>query len=108
MGSRAGELEPRSVSEWSSASWFVGVQLCSSRAAFGDSSSTLSPQSVDPSNGPLPVATRIRRLPGSITAPARPQIALSPLVLVTEHELALIRRWRFEHSVFHTWAMWPL
>lgn len=30
-----------------------------------------------PVEGPLPVATRIRRVPGSITAPARAQIAES-------------------------------
>ena len=99
---------PTSVSELSSASSLVGVQLCSSRLAFGDSSSTLSPQLIEPLNGPLPVATRILRLPGSITAPARPQIALSPCVFVYLHELARMIRWRFEHSVFQTWAIRPL
>ena len=54
------------------------------------------------------MATRIRPLPGSMIAPARPQMALSPLVLVTLHELARMSRWRFEHSVFHTWTMRPV
>ena len=51
--------------------------MCSSLLALGVSSSTLSPQSVEPLKGPFPVATRIRLLPGSITAPARAQIAES-------------------------------
>ena len=63
-----GDVKPRLIR---------GVQLCSSRAAFGESSSTLSPQLVAPLNGPLPVATRMRPLPGSITAPDRAQMAES-------------------------------
>lgn len=49
-----------------------------------------------------------RPLPDSITAPARPQIGLSPRALVTGQELARIRRCRFEHSVLNTWAIRPL
>ena len=104
----AGEVLPTSRSLPDRNDSFVGVQLCSSRLASGESSSTLSPQVEDPSNGPLPVATRIRPLPGSITAPARPQIALSPRVLVTPQELAAISRWRFEHSLFQTCPIRPL
>ena len=53
----------------------------------GVSSTTLSPQFVEPLKGPFPVATRIRPLPGSTTAPARDQIAAS----LARHEEGLIR-----------------
>ena len=42
--SSAGAVEPRSTSPASSSAWFVGVQFCSRRPAFGASMSTLSPQ----------------------------------------------------------------
>ena len=83
----------------------MGVQLCSRRLASGVSSNTLSPQSVDPLNGALPVATSRRFVSGSTTAPARAQIAES---LAGQELGGLIRRWRLEHSEFHTWAMRPL
>ena len=82
--------------------------MCSNRLASGASSSALLPQLVRPSNGPLPVAARIRPMPGSITAPARPHIALSPCVLVTAQDLAAISRWRLEHSLFQTWTIRPV
>ena len=94
----AGEVLPRSVSFEFSCAWSVGVQLCSSWLPSGLSSSTLSPQSVDPLNGALPVATRIRPVPGSTTAPARPQIAES----LAGHVRGTISVWRSEHSEFHT------
>lgn len=54
------------------------------------------------------VATRIRPLPDSITAPPRPQIALSPRVFVTGRKAARISVRRLEHSVLNTWAIRPL
>src|SRR2546421_6992797 len=82
-GRIVGAVLPRSPSLSFSCAWLVGVQLWSRRPASGLSSSTLSPQSVEPLNGALPVATSSRPLPGSTTAPARAQIAES----LAGHEL---------------------
>src|ERR1035441_2398106 len=59
-GSSAGAVLPTSVSLASSWAWLGGVQLCSRRLASGVSSSTLSPQFVDPLKGPLPAAPVLR------------------------------------------------
>ena len=88
----------------SSAAWFVGVQLPSRRDAFGERRSTESPQSVLPSKGPLPLETNRAPLPGSTTAPDRPQIAESLL----EQLLGAMRPRRFEQREFHTWSNLPL
>ena len=84
--------------------WSVGVQLCNSRLASGESSSTLSPQSVVPLNGPLPVATRMSLLPGAMIAPARPQIAES----LSAQVLGAISPGRFEHRVLKTCSIAPV
>ena len=56
-------------------------------------------------NGAFPVATSIRPVSGSITAPARPQIAES----LAGHDFGgSISPWRFEHSEFHTAVIRPL
>jgi hypothetical protein len=71
----------------------------------GLSSSTLSPQSVEPLNGAFPVANRIRPVPGSITGALRPQIAES----LAGHDFGgLINPCRSEHSEFHTAVIRPL
>ena len=75
--SSAGALEPRSVSLVLSCSWSVGVKAWRSAGSGSVSSSTLSPKSVVPFQGPLPVSSRMRRPPGSTTAPPRERIAES-------------------------------
>src|SRR5262249_49756071 len=72
LPSHAGDAEPRSRSPDSSSAWFAGVQLPSRRALL-DSRRSESPQNVFPSHGPFPVATRSAPVPGSTTAPPRPQ-----------------------------------
>src|SRR5262249_8701198 len=82
---------------------FVGVQCRISRDAFGESSSMLSPQSVEPSNGALPVATSRSPVDGSTTAPERAQIAES----LDPHDDGWITACRSEQSEFHTATMRP-
>ena len=79
---------------------------CSCRAAspFGESRSTASPQSVRPFHGALPVATRRSPLPGTTTAPARPQIAES----LDGHDDGTISPCRSEQSEFQTCSSRPL
>ena len=66
--------------------------------------SRLSPQSVRPFHGALPVETSRLAVPGCTTAPPRAQIAesLAPQVL------GVMIEWRFEHSVLKTPSMCPL
>ncbi len=63
--SSAGALEPRSVSPALSSSWLVGVKDWRRDRPGKLSSSTLSPKSVAPFQGPLPVSIRMRPLAGS-------------------------------------------
>ncbi len=102
-GSRAGEVEPRSASVRFSSAWFAGVQFWSSREASGLSSRTLSPQSVRPFQGPLPVAKSSRPVLVSTTTAFLPQIAES----LEPHVLGWISTWRFEQSEFQTCRMRP-
>src|SRR5581483_11692097 len=74
------------------------------RDAFGVSTITLSPKSVLPSYGALPVATTRLPFAGSTAAPLRDQIAES----LEWHELGRMIVWRSAHSEFHTCAMRPL
>ena len=74
-------------------------------AAVGTSSSTLSPQSVEPLNGALPVATRIRPVPGSITGAVPPP---DRGVAGGARYGGTISVWRFEHSEFHTAVIRPV
>src|SRR5579871_3793215 len=69
----------------------------------GESSITESPQSVVPFHGAFPVATRRFPLPGTTTAPPRPQIPAS-LALQDDGERSLSR---FEQSAFQTWRSRP-
>src|SRR4029079_10103583 len=92
--SRPGLVEPRSASDDSSAFWSVGVQCRSMLAASGERTSVLSPQSVLPFHGPLPVATTRVTFDGSTAAPFRDQIAES----LDEHVRGTIIVWRFEQS----------
>ena len=71
------------------------------RAASGESSITLSPKSVLPLKGPLPVATSRLPLPGRTTAPERAQIAESLDAQVDGWMIAC----RSEQSEFQTWTM---
>ena len=97
-------MEPRSASRELSSSWLVGVQLPTSSPASRVSRSTLSPQAVFPSYGAFPVATRIRPLPGSTTAPARAQIAASDSGQLDGSMISS----RSEQSAFQTWTIRPL
>ena len=72
-----GLVEPRSVSDVLSWAWSTGVQWRSMRAASGESTTVLSPQSVLPFHGALPVATTRVPFEGSTAAPFRDQIAES-------------------------------
>ena len=67
----AGLVDPRSRSESFRCCWSVGVQWRSIVAAFGESTITLSPQSVLPLNGAFPEATTRSPFEGS-TAIALP------------------------------------
>src|ERR1700692_3780496 len=88
-----------------SCAWSVGVQFWSRRLASAVSSRALSPQLVCPSHGAFPVAISSLPLPGSTTAPARPQIAES---LVGHEDGGAIRKGRSEHSEFQTWLRRPV
>ena len=85
-------------------SWSAGVQWRSSRDASDESTSTLSPQSVLPSNGALPVATTSVPFAGSTAAPFRDQIAES----LDVHVRGTISACRSEQSEFHTCAIRPV
>ena len=87
-----------------SSSWFVGVQCSSRRFASGESTSTLSPQFVFPSKGPLPVATSRSPLAGSTTGAERPQIAES----CAEQVEGWMISWRSEQREFQTAVIRPL
>ena len=80
------------------------MKLPSSFVASGDRRSAESPQFVFPSQGALPVATRMSPFAGSITAPARPQMAES-LAGQVEGTISPVR---FEQSEFQTWSSFPL
>src|SRR5581483_4354843 len=99
----AGAVEPRSRSEVFSSAWFGGVQWPMTRDASGESSITLSPKSVRPSYGALPVATKRFPVDGSTTAPERAQIAES----LERHVDGRMTPRRFAHSEFQTWTMRP-
>jgi len=71
--------------------------------AFGDRTSTASPQLVRPFHGAFPVATRRLPLCGTTTAPARPQIAES----LAEHLEGTRSPCRLEQSEFQTCSSRP-
>src|ERR1019366_1243936 len=75
--SSTGALEPRSVSLLLSSAWLVGVKDWRRLSDGKVSSSTLSPKSLLPFHGALPVSIRMRLPPGSTTAPPRERIAES-------------------------------
>jgi hypothetical protein len=68
------------------------------------SSSTLSPKSVEPFQGPLPVSIRMRVPPGSTTGPPRERIAES----LAEQVLGICSSRRLAHSVLNTFSRRPL
>ena len=72
--------------------------------AVGDRTATLSPQSVEPFQGPLPVATTMSPVAGSMPAPPFDQIAES----LDEHVDGWMISWRLEQSEFQTWPIRPL
>src|SRR6266404_1454500 len=73
------------------------------RAAFGESTITLSPKFVLPLDGPLPVATSRLPVAGSTTAPERAQIAESLALQLDGWMIAC----RSAQSEFHTWTTCP-
>ena len=96
-----GEELPRSVSVLLSWAWLRGVQLCSSDSV-GESSSTLSPQSVRAVEVGVAGGQQQAPLPGSTTTPARPQMAES---LCGHARGGSISGWICEHSVLNTWVI---
>ncbi len=97
-------MEPRSRSVVLSRCWSTGVQCRSIFDASGERTITLSPQSVLPLKGALPVATTRSPFAGSTAAPLRDQIAesLEPQVRGT------ISACRLLQSEFQTCAIRPV
>jgi hypothetical protein len=82
----------------------VGVKAWRRSSEGSVSSSTLSPKSVLPFHGPLPVSISTWAPPGSTTGPPRERIAES----LDGQVLGPIRRRRSEHSVLKTERIRPL